>query len=140
MLNKHTTEVDWSVINTETQHYAAVYDELFFGYKMNGVYFTLLVEGCVLLVKYNRYLEVGYCHLQSDANVARMLDRLQRMARKLWVHEVVFQLAPDAPATTEIERYLEKFPSHYLGYDVFDAALAHVPDLLKINYLEADTF
>lgn len=139
-LQFYATTADWNVFNKEDNRYTAVYDHRFFGYKMNGTYFTVLLEGCVLLLKYNRYLEVGYCSLGSNADVANMLKKLQQIARKLWVHEVVFQLAPYDPAALEIQKYLEKFPAHYLGYGVFDASYAHIPDLLKINYLEADTF
>ncbi|MCP9485235.1 MAG: hypothetical protein MSC30_05215 [Gaiellaceae bacterium MAG52_C11] len=123
-----------------TEGYAGVdRDQAFFDYKAEFEGSRVLrLEGARVWLRVRHGVLVGDMDADSDEELGRGLDALERLGRRLGVHRILFQASPDI----RLSRYLgTRFPQARTRHiSCFDLSSKIPRDALRFTFGDIDTF
>lgn len=100
--------------------------------------FSLSIFGCLFYVKIEGIMHVGYFSISDVDRFRKALRLLKKLAWRIGVSEILFQVDPGTSQFETISNQLNGFPSWLIGYLLFDEELT-INDFV-FNYADLDTF
>lgn len=116
-----------------------VYTKDFFKMKAFVPRYFVEIAGCVLWMKYDYRLTVGWVQIGSQGNVREMIQILKKIARRSGIHEIVFHTAAHGNNLAPLKMELPTHPSFKLSMLPLKK---DVPSFsrFKINFINGDLF
>lgn len=114
------------------------YSSDFFKLKKFCPHYLLKVGNTMAIVKYDHLLSVGYLNIANKSEFDVLLKKLMAIAKKAWVHEIVFQLRPHSQELEILEEYSPSLDSFKITVKNFGSEPLF--DKVKLNYIDADFF
>jgi len=115
------------------------YDESFLAMKRFWKRFFVEIEGCRLWLKFDYRITVGYIHFIDDANIEKMISELQRIAKKSYIHDVVFHIHPTNKAHDKLKQFLEARPSFKMSCLTLESDSESFTEL-SFHFMDGDLF
>ena len=109
-LEPYRIETDLSV-NGEIDKWKLKYDSSFFSMKKFWPRHFIKIGGCTLWLKFDYRITVGYLHLDDQSDVQAMIDKLERIARRCLIHEIVFHIRTNSAVSIQMKNYVHENPS-----------------------------
>ena len=120
------------------EFYTQIYDTQFFREKSFASRYLINISSCILWLKYDFVLTVGFCYFERQADVKQMIKTLKRIALLAGIHEVVFQIQAKSEESKILEKYLQPQPSFKIDSLLFTEDFNF--DLIKLNFMDMDIF
>lgn len=91
-LHPFLSNIDINSLPKEKNLFYNRYDAQFFAMKKFVKHYLVEIAGCVLWVKYDYRLTIGFTHFTEEANISKMLKCLKSITQKALIHEIVFHV------------------------------------------------
>ena len=115
------------------------YDATFFEMKTFCKHYMVEIEGCILFLKYDYLLSVGFVHFTDDSKIEKMLNTLKRIARISLIHDVVFHLQENSSEAIKLKKFLDEKPSFKISSLQLNEG-APVFSSVRLNFMDMDIF
>ncbi|MCR9171360.1 MAG: GNAT family N-acetyltransferase [bacterium] len=116
-----------------------IYDDDFLEMKKNAPRFFVKIAGCLLWLKLDYRLTIGWIKKEEGADFQQALNTLKSAARSSGVHHLVIHATPKSANDLELHSYLEAKPSFRVFYQKIDTN-APAFDAFPIHYINGDLF
>lgn len=119
--------------------YIHEYDEQFFNLKEFAKHYWVEIAGCVLALKYEYRITVGFIQFSSDANVLKMLAFLKKVARKCLIHEIVFHVQENSSEAQRLAQFMPLKKSFQVSSFKLNERAPSFSEV-KLNFMDMDIF
>lgn len=127
------------IIFSEENKFIHQYDDIFFQMKRFAHHYWVEIEGCILALKYDYRITVGYIQITPSVNIPNMLRILKKIARRCFIHEVVFHIQEDSIEAKQLAKYMplkKSFQVSSLKLNEHSPSFSEV----KLNFMDMDVF
>ena len=114
------------------------YDEVFFQKKSFCKHFLIEISGCILYLKYNHLLSIGFCHLARHSDLPEVVHTLRNICRLSLIHNVVFHVQSNSLEANQLAQYLTEFASYKVSSWSLDPRFSMSE--IKLNFMDMDIF
>lgn len=137
LLFPYSTAIDFNIYRPN-QMYSQNYNFRYFRQKAFCQRFMVDIASCLLYLKYDYVLSVGFCHFKENAKPMLMIETLKRIARNSGIHDVVFQVHCGTTEAQILGEYLTPLPSFKVDSLLFDEKVNF--NAVKLNFMDMDVF
>lgn len=138
-LARYYTDINVNDLTGKSDFYEHHYDNNFFEMKMFAKHYWIEIEGCVLWLKYDFVLTVGFAYFKDNSNLNKLIRQLKSIARKALIHEVVFHLQENSSEAQVLSKFgtlKDSFKVNSLQLNESSFPFSKV----KLNFMDMDIF
>jgi len=134
-----SSQVNLNLLLKEKDLLQQNYDAAFFEMKAFCTHYLVEIEGCILFMKYDYLLTIGFVHFTEYSKIDKMLNTLKRIARKSLIHDVVFHLQGNLPEAIELNKYLKEKTSFKISSLKLQEDSPEFSSV-RLNFMDMDVF
>lgn len=107
----YVVDVQLDELNTYPNRFSVKYDEEFIDRKESDTHFLIEVEGCILWMKYNGVLSIGFLSHEQEWNFEHVIKRLKKVISNCGVDQIILHVQNDSSLYHELESHNNFQPS-----------------------------
>jgi len=111
----------------------------FFEQKNFCKHYQLELNGCILYLKHDYILSVGFCHFTEQADPVQLLRSLKRIARKCMIHDVVFHVQENSEEAKILQAFLPAYPSFKISSLIMPPSTFDFSKV-QLHFMDMDVF
>ena len=118
---------------------AHLYSEGYLLSKSHCKHYLIEIENCLMWIKFDRALIIGYLHLKPNANISKMLLSLKKIAKESLISEVIFHVHSNSSECILLKKQLIEKPSFKVSSLQLDEKAPSF-DNVHLNFMDMDIF